>query len=1054
MNDSLRQQLSEACRRIADGKQLSRQLGGITRRFGLSDSDFALLLAVGGWLKSAAVSSTASEAGLDQQTIASCLGVSAAQVSHLVERGKHRRQLAVDRDGRDRRRQLVRLTVEGQEVVEKVAGYLHDHPDALTVSAPPRRSDSPDVLPAARRIAVLLLSLSCLSGGLGCTRAYWRRQADVEVYATVDRTAVEGNTGAPTFSIEIDPASRMYDPNDPDFPPMPPDDPESHQFMQCVDCMKNSRCWRCAARTPYSENPEWMAYLPRDEEGRLKLDLKAAVLMALLQSPDYQENLEELYLSALDVTFERFRFDTQFFGGSETFFTTRGRDIAGGSAESILDVFPLTPGNRLRATRMTATGAELVIGLANSLVWQFSGPDDYAGTTLIDFAIVQPLLRGAGRTRVLERLTLTERSLLANVRQMERFRRGFYAEISTGRSAGQGPSRRGGVFGGSGLAGFTGVGGGGFGQVGGFIGGFGGGVATVTGGAGAARAGGFIGLLQTKQEIQNQRANVVALRDNVGQLEATYEAGRIDRFQVDLTRQALFNAQSQLLISEADYESGLDQFKRDLGLPPHLDVLIRDPLLDRFTLLSPELTVLQDDVASALSATRLVSLVDPEPLGDDPAGQLSEEEMLARLTAVLDQFGELQTRSQQRLAEAMEDYGRLQQALPKRRESLIRLREREEVRSGRVESAPFEIARLDARGQRLREDLLALDDRLGTTWQAMESLLADPPAEADAMRRAMIDVLTRLSGELLELVLVQASARLDAITLDPIELTWDQALSIASVNRRDWMNSRANLVDSWRLIFFNANDLLSNVDVTFSGDVTNVSDNPFDLRSSAGRLRVGLEFDAPLTRVDERNVYRQAIIEFQQARRSYYEFIDRVNQTLRQELRQTHLNEINFELRREAVHIAIAQVDLTQLRLQQPPQPGVVAQLGDTTARDLVQSLLDLLTVQNDFLSVWVNYEVQRVNLDLDLGTMELDPDGLRVEHEVPFTAFLPPNHCEDGGTQDEAADPAEELRRGTRGGDAGTAGRVAARPGGHVRRSTRMRLRKSAGLTPSLGRC
>ena len=70
------------------------------------------------------------------------------------------------------------------------------------------------------------------------------------------------------------------------------------------------------------------------------------------------------------------------------------------------------------------------------------------------------------------------------------------------------------------------------------------------------------------------------------------------------------------------------------------------------------------------------------------------------------------------------------------------------------------------------------------------------------------------------------------------------------------------------------------------------------------------------------------------------------------------------------MHVAITQVDLTRLRLSEPARPcrlgsgqaartGRSTQFGDTSARDLVQSLIDLLNVQNDFLSVWVNYEVQ-----------------------------------------------------------------------------------------------
>src|SRR5690606_16397778 len=108
----------------------------------------------------------------------------------------------------------------------------------------------------------------------------------------------------------------------------------------------------------------------------------------------------------------------------------------------------------------------------------------------------------------------------------------------------------------------------------------------------------------------------------------------------------------------------------------------------------------------------------------------------------------------------------------------------------------------------------------------------------------------------------------------------------------------------------------------------------------------------------ERNVYRQSLIEYQQARRSYYTLVDRIHQGLRETLRTIRLNELNFELRRAAVQVAFTQVDLARLRLAQPPKPGEVTTFGDTTARDLVQALADLLSVQNDFLSVWVNYEV------------------------------------------------------------------------------------------------
>ena len=145
---------------------------------------------------------------------------------------------------------------------------------------------------------------------------------------------------------------------------------------------------------------------------------------------------------------------------------------------------------------------------------------------------------------------------------------------------------------------------GGFGRVGGTSGGFSGVSGGTSGGAGAAGAAGYLGLLQTAQVLRNQHANVIALGGSVDQLQASYEAGRIDRFQVDLTQQALYNAQSQLLSSETSYQNRLDDFKIDLGLPPELEVKIVDPMLDPLNLLDPQLQDLQRQLTGTLNALR------------------------------------------------------------------------------------------------------------------------------------------------------------------------------------------------------------------------------------------------------------------------------------------------------------------------------------------------------------------------------------------------------------------------------------------------------------------
>lgn len=835
-----------------------------------------------------------------------------------------------------------------------------------------------------------IMIVVCLA--MGCTPSKYRQKADADADCLTDQKSAMAGIEPASFRIDIDPRSRMFDPNDPDCEPMPPDDPTSNLLMQRVDHKKGSKLWGKLPKTPFVDNPAWTDYLPVNEDGEVVIDLVGAVEMGVLNSPRYQGELEQLYLSALDVSFERFRFDCQFFGGSDVLFAAAGEDFGGASD------FTVTNGMSLQ--KLSACGNELVVNFANSLVWQFAGSDTYSNNTLLDFTMVQPLLRGAGRTRVLERLTLSERNLLANVREMERFREAYYVSIVTGQDPGQGPSRRGGVFG-SGLTGFTGVGGVGFGGLGGGFfgqgGGQGGNGGNFTGGAGAQGSGGYLGLLQSAQVIRNQYANVAALRDSVLQLEASYDAGRIDRFQVDLAKQALFNAQSQLLTAENQYRTFLEFFLTNLGLPPELDVMIRDGLIDDLNLLDPTLEELQQRVSGILNQLRMLREMDEQQAQAAAAEQpvipnvpeSAVRELTESLATIMTESRQVGSVVAERIAAVQEDFARLQEALPKRRKSLTRLATRPELAEVNVDPDLFSVERLNAQIERQSNDLNSLELRLTKTTTELSRLVeGDREPDRDTLN-LLVRAFTDLSGQLLELSLAQAGARLESITFDPVELTNEQALAIAAVYRQDWMNARASLVDSWRLIYFNANDLKSDLNIVFSGDVRNHDDNPFSLSSARGNLRVGVEFDGALTRVAERNIYRQSLIEFQQARRTYYQFRDNVYLDLRNTLRQIRLNELNFELRRAAVQTAISQVDLTQMRLSEPPQPGETAVFDNNTARDLVQALGDLLNVQNDFLSVWVNQYVQQLSLELDLGVMDVAPNGLRIENNVPLETYL-----------------------------------------------------------------
>jgi hypothetical protein len=251
---------------------------------------------------------------------------------------------------------------------------------------------------------------------------------------------------------------------------------------------------------------------------------------------------------------------------------------------------------------------------------------------------------------------------------------------------------------------------------------------------------------------------------------------------------------------------------------------------------------------------------------------------------------------------------------------------------------------------------------------------------ATARSRASI-VASSLSGYVLELSLDRAAGRVEAITLPASDLDENHALVIARANRLDGMNARAEYVDAWRKIDYNANPLMSGLDLGLHGNVgsTGRFGSHFDART--GHLQGELRFDTPIDRLRERNDYREALVDYQRARRDYMLFEDHVSQSLRNSLRLAELGQLNFEIRRAAVQSALAQVDLARLRLDEPPRPGQSAtQIGATAARDLVSALSDLLSAQNSFLTLWVGYETLRMEIDYELGLMRLDERGYWVE--------------------------------------------------------------------------
>ena len=189
----------------------------------------------------------------------------------------------------------------------------------------------------------------------------------------------------------------------------------------------------------------------------------------------------------------------------------------------------------------------------------------------------------------------------------------------------------------------------------------------------------------------------------------------------------------------------------------------------------------------------------------------------------------------------------------------------------------------------------------------------DPRELARRLRDDVIlasqNLVADLGDDVLVLQLLQAQARTESVLLPEVDISPEIAFEIARRNRRDYANARAALVDAWRQIEVVADDLESDLNVDVRGGIGSTDINNTGL-TKTGNLDIALQWDAPITRLVERNNYRRILINYEQKKRDYYQYEDAIWTTLRAEIRQLLRDRLTFEYGRNSVGIAADQIEL------------------------------------------------------------------------------------------------------------------------------------------------
>jgi outer membrane protein TolC len=150
------------------------------------------------------------------------------------------------------------------------------------------------------------------------------------------------------------------------------------------------------------------------------LGLIETLNVAAENSRDFQRRKEDLYLSALDLTLERFAFQAQRSGQIAAVL-----DGSGAEAQNV------SFGAGAAVRRLLGAGAQIIGDVGLSLARNISTGDGWGLTSDLGLSVTQPLLRGFGKRIVMEPLTQAERNVVYQARSFERFRRTFAVDVTS-----------------------------------------------------------------------------------------------------------------------------------------------------------------------------------------------------------------------------------------------------------------------------------------------------------------------------------------------------------------------------------------------------------------------------------------------------------------------------------------------------------------------------------------------------------------------------------------------------------------------------------------------
>lgn len=242
-----------------------------------------------------------------------------------------------------------------------------------------------------------------------------------------------------------------------------------------------------------------------------------------------------------------------------------------------------------------------------------------------------------------------------------------------------------------------------------------------------------------------------------------FNGGKASVVQVDQSFVRFLTARQQIVDAQALYDSSLDSFKIQMGLPPSLTIDLDDSILNMFLLTSPDLDILQEQ-AEKFQQARFSELNEVPSLVSLKKSYEDLAVLLKRTTPFVDLIDKELT-----------DWG-LQLRLT-------------QVRKEYQQKLLDTFAEFKALFPDIRKDLAKLDEDLKQETPALKEV-----ARKEAWERSLI-LIRRLMASLDQLSNIQTRARIYRIELPSFKETEANAVAFAKANRLDFMNLKGRVTD-------------------------------------------------------------------------------------------------------------------------------------------------------------------------------------------------------------------------------------------------------------------